>query len=168
MDCIKESTKSYKNKWLIMYKKKYVICSLATNSYWLDIKKKIGSGGIFTGFSALYCDAWNNRSDCEHPGAANGWEPCKPSLQHTMNEEYHVGFDLSAKLVLFRQGDKARVIQTLLFMSGINTLLQTLIGSRLPVVMGASFAFVIPVLSIINDYSDQDFATDHEVCTLRC
>ncbi|KAI5393088.1 nucleobase-ascorbate transporter 3 [Lathyrus oleraceus] len=59
-------------------------------------------------------------------------------------------------------GDKARVIQTLLFMSGINTLLQTWFGSRLPVVMGGSLAFVLPVMSIINDYNDQTFSSEHE------
>ncbi|GLU04334.1 hypothetical protein SLE2022_214860 [Rubroshorea leprosula] len=56
--------------------------------------------------------------------------------------------------------DKAVVIQSLLFMSGINTLLQTLIGSRLPTVMGASFAYVLPVLSIINDTADENFTSD--------
>ncbi|KAE8674533.1 Nucleobase-ascorbate transporter 3 [Hibiscus syriacus] len=59
-------------------------------------------------------------------------------------------------------GDKARVIQVLLFMSGINTLLQTLIGSRLPTVMGVSFAYVLPLLSIINDYTDEAFTTEHD------
>ncbi|KAK4768711.1 hypothetical protein SAY87_003852 [Trapa incisa] len=52
-------------------------------------------------------------------------------------------------------GDKARVIQSLLLMSGINTLLQTFIGTRLPTVMGASVAFYLPVLSIINEYEDK-------------
>lgn len=59
-------------------------------------------------------------------------------------------------------GDKARVIQALLFMSGINTLLQTSIGSRLPTVMGPSFAFAIPVMSIISDYSNRAFNSEHE------
>ncbi|CAK8535908.1 unnamed protein product [Lathyrus sativus] len=59
-------------------------------------------------------------------------------------------------------GDKARVIQTLLFMSGIKTLLQTWFGSRLPVVMGGSLAFVLPVMSIINDYNDQTFSSEQE------
>lgn len=59
-------------------------------------------------------------------------------------------------------GDKARVIQALLFMSGINTLLQTWFGTRLPTVMGPSFAYVISVLSIINDLSDGTFASEHE------
>ncbi|XP_044511243.1 nucleobase-ascorbate transporter 3-like [Mangifera indica] len=59
-------------------------------------------------------------------------------------------------------GDKARVIQSLLFMSGVNTLLQTLIGTRLPTVMGPSAAFTLPVLSIINDYSGTTFASEQE------
>ncbi|KAL8216153.1 hypothetical protein R6Q57_022990 [Mikania cordata] len=66
-------------------------------------------------------------------------------------------------------GDKARVIQSVLFMSGLNTLLQTLIGSRLPTVMGPSFAYTLSVLSIINDFADEDFSSEHErfVHTMR-
>ncbi|KAF6143425.1 hypothetical protein GIB67_029594 [Kingdonia uniflora] len=66
-------------------------------------------------------------------------------------------------------GDKARVIQTLLFMGGINTLLQTLLGTRLPTVMSASYAFLIPVMAIVNDFSDSNFNTEHErfVHTMR-
>lgn len=47
------------------------------------------------------------------------------------------------------QDEKARVIQTLLFVAGINTLFQTFFGSRLPVVMGGSYTFVAPTISII-------------------
>ncbi|CAK7347609.1 unnamed protein product [Dovyalis caffra] len=66
-------------------------------------------------------------------------------------------------------GDTARVIQTLLFMAGVNTLLQTIIGTRLPTVMGPSYAFVLPVLSIIRDYSDETFSNEHDrfVHTMR-
>ncbi|KAH9744947.1 nucleobase-ascorbate transporter 1 [Citrus sinensis] len=60
-------------------------------------------------------------------------------------------------------GDKARVIQTLLFVSGINTLLQALFGTRLPAVVGGSFAYVIPIAYIINDSSLQRITDDHEV-----
>ncbi|KAF4390359.1 nucleobase-ascorbate transporter 3 [Cannabis sativa] len=59
-------------------------------------------------------------------------------------------------------GDKARVIQTLLFVAGINTLIQTMMGSRLPTVMTASFAFTLPVLSIINDVSGREFQDEHQ------
>ncbi|KAJ6954995.1 hypothetical protein NC652_006439 [Populus alba x Populus x berolinensis] len=66
-------------------------------------------------------------------------------------------------------GDTARVIQTLLFMSGINTLLQTIIGTRLPTVMGPSYAFVLPVLSIMRDYNNETFSNEHDrfVDTMR-
>ncbi|KAI5073464.1 hypothetical protein GOP47_0011477 [Adiantum capillus-veneris] len=47
-------------------------------------------------------------------------------------------------------GDKARVIQSLLFVAGLNTYLQTLFGTRLPSVIGGSYAFLIPILTIIN------------------
>ncbi|CAI0417508.1 unnamed protein product [Linum tenue] len=59
-------------------------------------------------------------------------------------------------------GDKARVIQTLLFVSGINTLLQALFGTRLPAVVGGSYAYVIPVAYIISDSSLQQITDHHE------
>ncbi|KAL9257757.1 Nucleobase-ascorbate transporter 2-like protein [Drosera capensis] len=49
--------------------------------------------------------------------------------------------------------DKAKVVQTMLFVQGINTLLQTLFGTRLPAVIGGSYAYMIPIVSIINDPS---------------
>ncbi|XP_075480927.1 nucleobase-ascorbate transporter 3-like [Primulina tabacum] len=57
-------------------------------------------------------------------------------------------------------GDRARVIQSLLFMSGVNTLLQTWFGTRLPTVMGPSFSYVISVLGIVNDISGDTFPDD--------
>ncbi|KAJ3693278.1 hypothetical protein LUZ60_008758 [Juncus effusus] len=59
-------------------------------------------------------------------------------------------------------GDKVRVIQTLLFVSGINTLLQALFGTRLPTIMGGSFAYVIPILYIISDPSLQHIPNPHD------
>ncbi|XP_035834716.1 nucleobase-ascorbate transporter 3-like [Helianthus annuus] len=47
-------------------------------------------------------------------------------------------------------------------MSGLNTLLQTLIGNRLPTVMGPSFAYILSVLAIINDFADEDFSSEHQ------
>ncbi|XAR55331.1 hypothetical protein NMG60_11035377 [Bertholletia excelsa] len=58
-------------------------------------------------------------------------------------------------------GDKARVVQTLLFVAGINTLLQALFGTRLPAVVGGSYAYVIPILYIINDSSLQQITEPH-------
>nr|XP_016487535.1 PREDICTED: nucleobase-ascorbate transporter 6-like [Nicotiana tabacum] len=54
--------------------------------------------------------------------------------------------------------EKAKVIQTLLFVAGLNTLLQSLFGTRLPAVMGGSYTFVAPTVSIIisGRWSDED------------
>ncbi|KAM7470510.1 hypothetical protein LguiA_008693 [Lonicera macranthoides] len=51
--------------------------------------------------------------------------------------------------------EKAQVQQTLLFVAGLNTLLQTWFGTRLPVVIGGSFRFLVPSLYIVlaNRYS---------------
>ncbi|XP_052302846.1 putative nucleobase-ascorbate transporter 10 [Populus trichocarpa] len=45
--------------------------------------------------------------------------------------------------------EKARVIQTLLFTSGLSTLFQTLFGTRLPSVAVGSYAYMIPTTSIV-------------------
>ncbi|KAL5205330.1 hypothetical protein ABZP36_033539 [Zizania latifolia] len=58
--------------------------------------------------------------------------------------------------------EKARVIQTLLLVAGINTLFQTFFGSRLPVVMGGSFTFVAPTISIILAGRYNNEADPHE------
>ncbi|MBA0732339.1 hypothetical protein Gogos_016438, partial [Gossypium gossypioides] len=62
--------------------------------------------------------------------------------------------------------DKALVIQTLLFVAGINTVLQALFGTRLPAVIGGSYAYVIPVAYIINDPSLQRISDRHDVSCL--
>lgn len=51
--------------------------------------------------------------------------------------------------------EKAQVVQSLLFTAGVNTLLQTWFGTRLPVVIGGSFRFILPALSVAlsNRYS---------------
>lgn len=54
-------------------------------------------------------------------------------------------------------------MQTLLFVAGIKTLVQSLFGTRLPAVVGGSFAYVIPIAYIINDSSLQKISNDHEV-----
>lgn len=69
-------------------------------------------------------------------------------------------------MLLTYQGDKARVVQTLLFVAGINTLLQALFGTRLPAIVGASYAYVIPILYIINDSSLQRITEPHVVSLL--
>lgn len=48
------------------------------------------------------------------------------------------------------------MIQTLLFVAGLNTLTQTLFGTRLPAVIGGSYTYVPTTISIIlaGRYSD--------------
>lgn len=60
-------------------------------------------------------------------------------------------FQLHKLKVLFSlwQKEKAEVIQTSLFVAGLNTLLQTWFGTRLPVVIGSSYAFIAPALYIV-------------------
>ena len=57
----------------------------------------------------------------------------------------------------------ARVVQSVLFVSAINTLLQTYFGARLPVVMGSSFYFLPMLLSIVNRGGIIDTPDPHEV-----
>lgn len=47
-------------------------------------------------------------------------------------------------------GDTANVVSTVLFMSGVTTLLHTSLGSRLPLIQGPSFVYLAPALAIIN------------------
>jgi nucleobase transporter 1/2 len=47
--------------------------------------------------------------------------------------------------------------------SGINTLIQTLLGARLPIVQGGSFAYLAPVLTIAAGIQNsQTFDSDHD------
>ncbi|CAD5312321.1 unnamed protein product [Arabidopsis thaliana] len=48
-----------------------------------------------------------------------------------------------------RNEDKVKLIQTLLFVSGINTLFQSFFGTRLPAVIGASYSYVPTTMSIV-------------------
>jgi xanthine/uracil permease len=50
--------------------------------------------------------------------------------------------------------------------SGINTLLQTTFGTRLPTIVGGSFAFIIPTITIINSDNLISIPDDSEVLSL--
>ena len=56
----------------------------------------------------------------------------------------------------------AQVISSIFFVSGINTLLQTTIGDRLPIVQGGSFAYLPPVFQIIFNDELQAIEDDFE------
>jgi xanthine/uracil permease len=64
--------------------------------------------------------------------------------------------------ILGESSDLSRVVQSALFVSAINTLLQTVLGSRLPAVMGNSFYFLSITLSIVNAPSIIDIPDSHE------
>ena len=66
------------------------------------------------------------------------------------------------------------MVQTLLFVAGINTFFQTLFGTRLPAVIGGSCTFVPTTISIIfaGRYSDivnpQEVGSLHMLCHFSC
>ncbi|KAJ6948816.1 hypothetical protein NC651_002971 [Populus alba x Populus x berolinensis] len=65
--------------------------------------------------------------------------------------------------------EKAEMINTLLFVAGINTLLQTWFGTRLPVVIGGPYAFSIPTITIslsTNNSTNVIFRTPRQ-CTRK-
>ncbi|XP_010273034.1 PREDICTED: nucleobase-ascorbate transporter 7-like isoform X2 [Nelumbo nucifera] len=65
--------------------------------------------------------------------------------------------------------EKAKVIQSLLFVAGLNTLLQSLFGTRLPTVIGGSCTFVVPTISIAlaNRYHTIDNPQERFIRTMR-
>lgn len=125
---------------------------------------KFCSTNCFVGFSTLHSYAWNNSNDCHRAGTSDGWGSGISLHFPCLYWSYLFDVILTLwALYLYEQGDKAQVIQSLLFTSGVNTLLQTLFGTRLPTVMGPSFAYIISALSVINDLSDSNFRSEHEV-----
>ncbi|AAB60909.1 Similar to Zea mays permease 1 (gb/U43034) [Arabidopsis thaliana] len=58
-------------------------------------------------------------------------------------------FFLNRESILIFYAEKVKVIQTLLFVSGLTTLFQSFFGTRLPVIAVASYAYIIPITSII-------------------
>mmetsp|Transcript_21634 Transcript_21634/g.34805 ORF Transcript_21634/g.34805 Transcript_21634/m.34805 type:complete len:556 (+) Transcript_21634:3-1670(+) len=63
----------------------------------------------------------------------------------------------------------AKVISSIFFVSGINTLLQTTIGDRLPIVQGGSFAYLPATFQIIGNAELQAIEDDNErfLATMR-
>lgn len=100
------------------------------------------------GFPAFPGDARNNCPHPIYPSPDIGWRPCKICIkQYIMFCSYvYSNFNRSC-FILCEQEEKATLIQTILLVSGISTLLQSWFGSRLPVVMGGSYAFIIPAIS---------------------
>ena len=58
------------------------------------------------------------------------------------------------------QEDTARVVSTVLLITGLSTLMHTFLGSRLPLIQGASFVYLAPALAIINSTEFQSIGTN--------
>ena len=56
----------------------------------------------------------------------------------------------------------ADMISTILFVAGINTLIQTSIGDRLPILQGASFSYLPAAFSIVLNENLQSIQDDNE------
>ncbi|KAL4332421.1 hypothetical protein GQ457_07G042960 [Hibiscus cannabinus] len=65
--------------------------------------------------------------------------------------------------------EKATVIQSLLFVSGLSTFFQSFLGTRLPIVVVGSYAYLIPVTSIIQSSRYSSYTDPYErfVRTMR-
>ncbi|MCO5587674.1 hypothetical protein L7F22_041625 [Adiantum nelumboides] len=63
--------------------------------------------------------------------------------------------------------DTARVVSTVLMVTGITSLLHTFVGSRLPLIQGASFVYLAPALAIINSTEFQRKGADRFKGTMR-
>ncbi|GAV56594.1 Xan_ur_permease domain-containing protein, partial [Cephalotus follicularis] len=65
--------------------------------------------------------------------------------------------------------EKARVIQSLLFVSGLSTLFQSLFGTRLPLVVVGSYAYLVPITSLVLAIRYKSYVDPHEsfVQTMR-
>ena len=55
-------------------------------------------------------------------------------------------------LLCIREDDPARgyIISTILFVSGLVTLLQVILGCRLPIIQGGTFSFLVPTIAILS------------------
>ncbi|KAG5017269.1 hypothetical protein JHK85_023405 [Glycine max] len=110
-----------------------------------------------TWFPTLPGDAWHNCPNSQLSCSSDGRRKCKDlfviqipnSHRNLLSFEYCI-------LYSEQMEEKAKVIQTLLFVAGINTFFQTFFGTRLPAVIGGSYTFVPTTISIIlaGRYSD--------------
>eukprot|EP00193_Tetraselmis_chui_P003957 CAMPEP_0177763228 /NCGR_PEP_ID=MMETSP0491_2-20121128/6760_1 /TAXON_ID=63592 /ORGANISM="Tetraselmis chuii, Strain PLY429" /LENGTH=588 /DNA_ID=CAMNT_0019279323 /DNA_START=84 /DNA_END=1850 /DNA_ORIENTATION=+ len=59
--------------------------------------------------------------------------------------------------------ETAKVINSMFFVSGLNTLVQTTLGDRLPIIQGGSFSYLPPAFAIIAQIqASGNFASDYE------
>ncbi|XP_050875404.1 putative nucleobase-ascorbate transporter 10 [Lathyrus oleraceus] len=62
--------------------------------------------------------------------------------------------------------EKAKMIQNMLFVSGLSTFLQSLFGTRLPTVVGGSYTYMIPVMSVVQARRYSSYSDPYERFTM--
>ncbi|GAB4815990.1 hypothetical protein N2152v2_003036 [Parachlorella kessleri] len=93
------------------------------------------------------------------------WECVLLGLQHFLTM---LGSTILIPLIIVpamggTTNDLAKVINTCFFAGGINTLVQTIVGGRLPIVQGGSFAYITPALAIAGTIqTTMTFESDHD------
>lgn len=64
-----------------------------------------------------------------------------------------------AALLTFAQC-QAHLLCSIFFVSGLNTLFSTILGSRLPIIQGGSFSFIVPAFAIIANVASRPELSD--------
>ncbi|KAL5074665.1 hypothetical protein RYX36_013649 [Vicia faba] len=62
--------------------------------------------------------------------------------------------------------EKAKMIQNMLFVSGLSTFLQSLFGTRLPTVVGGSYTYMIPIMSVVQASRYSSYSDPYERFTM--
>ena len=112
----------------------------------------------------LYYPYSTDNSSC------NGWKRCKLSAKCINNKMdrltsekqkmYIDALSIFLDMLYTLQEDTARVVSTVLLITGLSTLMHTFLGSRLPLIQGASFVYLAPALAIINSAEFQSIGTN--------
>jgi len=130
-----------------------VTCPKSNNSFLLTLCIFNCSISYLLWLTTLSIIGWFT---CINPisyGTSHGWNRCKCMMLFTI---YYSLVDSSSNFYLFTftlfrwQKDTATVISTMLFLSGITTILHSYFGTRLPLVQGSSFVYLAPALVVIN------------------
>lgn len=103
-----------------------------------------------TGHANIPDHAGRHCADPFNPGARHGRHNQRQAVARTVPASGSRAGTASRGLQgrhfhCFLAADLAEVINTCFLTSGINTLIQTLLGARLPIVQGGSFAYLSPV-----------------------
>lgn len=126
------------------------------------------SGGHSIRLSALHSDAWYDSCHSNLPRSTDGWRKCKPCIAWFQMLTSRCSLYQTRLIMFLLQEEKAKMIQTVLFVAGINTLFQTLFGTRLPAIIGASYTFVPSIISIIMARRYHDIVDPIEVSYSAC